>query len=237
MASNIFYDNFDSPPTGQTGTTSVTYDDSENEWYPSSTRYVYSSTASNNTITTSIYPDITPGISVFESTSDGSPFEFLSYAFNTPYPQFISDVVIYFTEPVVNPDAVGIVVTYENGTTYTQNNAYPNRTPSWTVPGNTESITNISFNATFLPEVENEVFSAATLQSSLAVTYLAAQSKISTSQGEKSIEDLQRGDLTLQGKIARVIIQEFPFSTLVELAKIKKGSLGDSLPSRDISLF
>jgi len=218
MVSGYIYDyfNFAATTIGNTAH-SENYQGSE-YWGPDSSRIISSSYDAsvyidNDTITLYIGPVGT--------------FATLTYNYS---PSFFAqtDGTVYFDAPKFS-NPVQASITYSNGTSKTLTSS---GTYSWDIPKDTsKSITSLSF---IVSEFGNTILTSLNSTGTYKATCLPAGNKVLTLQGEKNIEDVVRGDLTPQGKVARLIVEEYPPSSLVELAKIKKDSLANSIPCRDV---
>lgn len=65
-------------------------------------------------------------------------------------------------------------------------------------------------------------------------TCVSPQTKVLTLSGYKEIQDIQRGEILPQGKVARIIETPLSPNSLVEITKLKKNSLEGGLPLQDL---
>jgi len=237
MVSGYIYDYFNSGASSEGNTVSQNYQGSE-YWGPDSSRIISSSNDASVTI------DNDNDTIIFYIGPTGT-FATLTYNYS---PSFFAqtDGTVYFDAPTFS-NPVQASITYSDGTsetltfsgtrkrftssgtseTFTSSDAY-----SWDIPEDTsKSITSLSFTVS---ELGNTILPSLNSTGTYTATCLPAGNKVLTLQGEKNIEDVVRGDLTPQGRVARLIVEEYPPSSLVELAKIKKDSLANSIPCRDV---
>jgi len=108
---------------------------------------------------------------------------------------------------------------------------------SFTATGNsTITFTNISGSiSSFFIGIENPLYSFTISNlTSTFVTCLSPETKVLTLSGYKEIQDLSRGELLPEGKIARIVEMPLNPEGFVSLTTIKKDSLQEGIPREDI---
>lgn len=161
-------------------------------------------------------------ITVNSTSATGDSFNFLRYDFLSP--ANLGEVAtISFSSFSGSLPSITITI---NG-----NNPITNRPGTivgsqlvFTINSNLSNVTAITFNSFTLGAINS------------LLTCVVANTKISTPHGYKLVQDIQRGDEIIGGKVARLIRNEIHPETMIEAIIFPKNCLGENIPQEDLTV-